>query len=120
MTFVLMTRHPHMNDTLNRYLTGGDIVAVEDPAVAEKLLSMRGGVSYGHNSFDAFSGAGFSYFSPVNFNLETLALELSKSHKEAKVVSAPAAPKVSEEVKEEVAPEPEAVEAPKPRARKQQ
>ena len=121
MTFVLMARHPHKNDLLDQYLMAGDLVSVDEPVTAEKLLAMRGGVSYGHTSFEAFSGPGFPYFTPVSFSVEALALELSKAHQEAKVVSAPAAPKASLELKEEEAPaEAEAAEAPKPRARKQQ
>jgi len=129
MTFVLMARHPHKNDLLDQYLMAGDLVSVDEPVTAEKLLAMRGGVSYGHTSFEAFSGPGFPYFTPVSFSVESLALELSKAHHEAKVVSAPAAAKAVEEPKKveepqelpsvEEAAEPEAAEASKPRARKQ-
>jgi hypothetical protein len=122
MTFVLLTRHAHHNADLGQHLMVGDLVSVEDAVLAEKLLAMRGGIAYAHSNFQAFSGSGFPHFSPVNFSLETLALELSKLQVEAKVVSKSAPkeePVVAEEeaVSEEAALE-EAAPA-KPRARKQ-
>ena len=123
MTFVLLTRHAHHNADLGQHLMVGDLVSVEDAVLAEKLLAMRGGVSYAHSNFQAFSGSGFPHFSPVNFSLETLALELSKAQVEAKVVSKSAA-KEEPVVAAEEAPEASEdvlAEAPaaKPRARKQ-
>lgn len=133
MTFVLLTRHAHHNADLGQHLMVGDLVSVEDAVLAEKLLAMRGGIAYAHSNFQAFSGSGFPHFSPVNFSLETLALELSRLKVEAKVVSKPSLKE--DAVKEELAKEePAAVvgeaealaeeasaEAPaaKPRARKQ-
>jgi hypothetical protein len=83
---------------------------------------MRGGIAYAHSNFQAFSGSGFPHFSPVNFSLETLALQLSKLQVEAKVVSK-SAPKEEPVVAEEEAAAEESASseaAPaKPRARKQ-
>jgi hypothetical protein len=122
MTFVLLTRHAHHNADLGQHLMVGDLVSVEDAVLAEKLLAMRGGIAYAHSNFQAFSGSGFPHFSPVNFSLETLALELSKLQVEAKVVSK-SAPKEEPVVAEEEAAAEESVSseaAPaKPRARKQ-
>ena len=85
MQYQLITRHAHMNDKLGRYVGVGDLVHSDDPALVEELLLMRGGHTYGQVSgFGAISGQGFAYFTPENFKLQQLQVELAKKAAAAK------------------------------------